>query len=124
MEQIKQILTRLLWLAVVLYTGYSLSQAVWRNIKVNQRISQLKVEISSIKQDNSKLADLSLYYQTDQFKEIELRRRLGYKRPEEQLVVLPLNFSDPDSPDRPQRVDREALPFYRKWVETITGLTI
>jgi len=123
-EQIKQILTRLLWLAVVLYTGYSLSQAVWRNIKVNQRISQLKVEISSIKQDNSKLADLSLYYQTDQFKEIELRRRLGYKRPEEQLVVLPLNFSDPDSPDRPQRVDREALPFYRKWVETITGLTI
>lgn len=125
MARLKTIITRLLWLVVVLYTGYSLSMAVWRNISVNKRITELTSEIARIKQENEKQQNLMLYYQTDEFKEIELRRRLGYKRPDEQVVVLPVTFSQGRSGEQPKsKLDRNELPYYRKWLETITGFVI
>ncbi|MFY9484357.1 MAG: septum formation initiator family protein [Patescibacteria group bacterium] len=125
MERLKQIITRLLVLVTILYTGYSLGQAVWRNIAVNKRITELKNEIARIKQENTRLAGLTIYYQTDQFKEIELRRRLGYKRPDEQVVVLPQNFyQDQVDPQTRKKPNHEEIPYYVKWLETVTGLTI
>lgn len=125
MNRLKQVVTRLFWLAVVLYTGFSLSKAVWRNIKVNQWIGELDDKIVRIKQENEKLENLIVYYQTEQFKEIELRRRLGYKKPDEQVVVLPPTFSQGEAGEQPKKkLDRNELPYYRKWLETITGVAI
>ncbi|MBI3261426.1 septum formation initiator family protein [Candidatus Berkelbacteria bacterium] len=125
MERLKQIITRLAIIVTILYTGYSLGQALWRNIAVNKRITELNGDIARIKQENTKLAGLIIYYQTDQFKELELRRRLGYKRPDEQVVVLPQNFyQDQVNPETRKKPKNDETPYYRKWLETITGIAI
>ena len=124
-ERLKQIIMRLAILATILYTGYSLGQALWRNIAVNKRITEIKSDIARIKQENTKRAGLIIYYQTDQFKEIELRRRLGYKRPDEQVVVLPQNFyQDQVDPETRKKPNNDETAYYRKWLETITGIAI
>ncbi|MBI3495645.1 septum formation initiator family protein [Candidatus Berkelbacteria bacterium] len=124
MARLMQIITRLFWLVIIGYTGFSLYHAVMRNVAVNQRINSFQEDIKRIELDNQRLRNLIVYYQTNEFKELELRRRLGYKKPDENIVVLPANFYEEKSAQAAKKPAKEDRPFYVQWVEIVTGFTI
>ena len=62
---------------------------VWLNWQLNQEIRQIEQEIANLNNQQKDLKNLVLYYQSDSFKEIEARRKLGLKKPGEVAIALP-----------------------------------
>lgn len=82
--------TRGLFILVLLvYISYSVGWSIYRNYTINQEINQLKNDIAKLHGDIGDLQNLIVYYQSDSFKEVEARRRLGLRAPGEQVVILP-----------------------------------
>ena len=123
-----------LWL--ILLAGYLIvlvGQAVSRNYKDEQDVQHLRDQLTQVKSEKERLQDLLVYYQSDNFKEKELRRSLLMKRPEEAMYALPeysfgqigdensiatLEQALPDSANTPtEPVKGLGLPFWRQWIE-------
>lgn len=80
---------RLATLALVGYTTYILGQSIYRNYHVNQEISRGKQEIVSLEFAAEKQKLLNLYYQSSTYRQLEARRRLNLKLPDEKVFILP-----------------------------------
>lgn len=83
------ILKNLVILAIVGYGVWTVGNSINRNYQTNQVIDNLKREIVQIQADIVELNNLILYYKTNSFKEIEIRRRLGLKAEGEEVIILP-----------------------------------
>lgn len=116
----------LLALALVVYIVWTLGGSVLKNYQTNQTISQLKSDIAKTNQENINLGNEIIYYQTKTYAELEGRRRLGLKRPDETVLVMPEN-NDPQTGgsqnsatfSQPTAVDDE--PNYHRWYRFILG---
>ena len=75
--------------AVFIYMLIATSEALWQNYRTNQEIGQLKIEIVQLEKANLQIKNLIAYLKTESFREKEARRKLGYKKPGEQVVALP-----------------------------------
>jgi len=78
----------LLVLVVVFALGSALSKELYREYKIKQEIDDLKSQIQSMEKDNYELSQLIDYYQTDQYKEAEARKRLNLKADGEKVVMI------------------------------------
>lgn len=56
---------------------------------MNRRIANLKQQIYDTKIGNENLQNLLVYYQTNTFRELAARRRLGLKKPNEKVFIIP-----------------------------------
>jgi len=65
-----------------------LYQALALNYSTSQKIKNLKSEISTLEANKNMLEDLIMYYQTDAFKELEARKKLGMRKPDEKVLVV------------------------------------
>jgi len=80
--------------AAILYTFFMLGRAVWINFTLQKNIKIIEQEIAAIQQQNKNLENLILYYQSDSFREIEARQKLGLKKPGETVINVPVKKYD------------------------------
>lgn len=83
--RIQQVLTVIFLLYVLVLLGRS----AWKNIESNRRMDALRDEIATLRLENAYLENLIIYQQTDSYKELEARRKLGLQKPGELVVDLP-----------------------------------
>jgi len=72
----------------IIYAGYALFKVFWRNIQIDKEIKKLNTEIDQLEAQNQDLKNLITYYKTESYKEKEARRRLGYQKPGEKVVII------------------------------------
>ena len=88
-ESIRLVSRSLVTFALIIYTIVMIGTSIKKNYETNQTIEGLQEEIVTLKSDISELQNLTYYYATDSFKELEARRRLGVKSPDETIIILP-----------------------------------
>ena len=110
---------------IFVYMFVATGSAVWQNYQINQEIIKLKSEIVQLGKDNTQLINLIAYLKTESFREKEARRKLGYKKPGEEVVAIPQdNFvhTDPgNTKDSSPTPDQPQLSNPQKWWEYIIG---
>ena len=79
----------MLIVAVITYTSYSIGMAIYKNYQINKKIDQLKSDITVLQTEVDELKNLLVYYQSDGFKELEARRRLGLRGKDEKVIIIP-----------------------------------
>lgn len=80
------------WLIVVSVVGYTawvMVGSIRKSYQANRRIADLKQQIDNLKVGNENLRNLLVYYQTNTFRELEARRRLGLKKASEKVFIIP-----------------------------------
>ena len=77
---------------------FLLVRSIWQNWSLRQSISKLNDQIVTLEKDKNDLNNLILYYRSDSFKELEARKKLGMKRPDEKMVILPVLPNSSSSP--------------------------
>lgn len=96
-SRFQQIVTFLFLIYVVALLGRS----AWKNAKTNQKLTNLQHEIETLQEENLRLTYLIRYEQTEAFRELEARRRLGIKKPGETVIALPPEPTvDPTQPNQ------------------------
>ena len=86
---------RLFLYFLVIYTFFMLGRSVLTNYQLQKQVKSIESSIESVKSQNKDLGNLILYYQSDSFREVEARRKLGYKKPEEKVFIVSVQkFTD------------------------------
>ncbi|MBU2235447.1 septum formation initiator family protein [Patescibacteria group bacterium] len=67
----------------------SLGKEVVRRYEVNKEIQALEKEVEELENQNTELADLIQYLNTNSFREKEARTKLGMAKEGEKVVVIP-----------------------------------
>jgi len=88
----------------IVYILFLLGRVLWTNFNLKESISKLHQQIAVLEQQKKDLNNLILYYQSDSFKELEARRKLGFKKPGEKVVILELS---PSAENFPEEVEKE-----------------
>lgn len=79
-----------LWLvAFAIYLAFSAGQSVYKTYQANQETEALREKLSKTLLEKQRLDALLVYYQTDTFKEYEMRRAMLLKNPNEKVYALP-----------------------------------
>ena len=74
-----------IFLAVI----FALAKGTIRNYKVNSEIADLETDIANLGKQNQELDQLIGYLKTDAYIEQEAKLKMGYKKPGENLVIIP-----------------------------------
>ena len=81
------------------------------NVGLKKQIDQVKKTNQTLEANNKNLQNLIVYYQSASFKELEARDKLGLKKPDEQVVFIPVkkfdqtnNSVDQIAPVKPQNI--------------------
>lgn len=75
---------------LVFYTFFMVGKSVWINYKLRQQIKQIEGQITDIQKQNKNFENLIIYYQSDSFREVEARRKLGLKKADETVIAVPV----------------------------------
>jgi len=79
-----------LWLvALASYFLVLAGQSVYKNYQTRQQTSDLQKQLVTAQKEDTRLQAMLVYYQTDSFKEKELRRTLLLQEPGEKVFALP-----------------------------------
>jgi len=119
-----QIITAIL-ASIFVYMLVGTVEALWQNYTINKEVDRLKAEIVQLQEEGRQLKYLIAYLGTESFKEREARRKLGYKKPGEQVLALPNSILDELTPGQtnestdPDQKPELANP--QKWWEFIFG---
>jgi cell division protein FtsB len=114
-----------LWLvAVAGYLVVLAGQAVYRNYQAQQETLALKNQLLQAQQERARLEALLVYYQTDSFKEKELRRALLLKKPGEKVFALPESNAAKRAEEQkaPTVQEKDAVstqPVWRQWLDYV-----
>ena len=98
------------WLLIaVAYLSISAGRAVYANYAEQQQLSVLKHQLVDAQQERERLQALLVYYASDDYKELAIRRSLLLKMPGEQVFALP-ESSGPSSLDDEEQVAAAVTP--------------
>lgn len=75
--------------AILVLFSVSLGKEVIRRYEVNKEIQTLEKEVAELEKQNTELADLIQYLNTNSFREKEARTKLGMAKAGEKVVVIP-----------------------------------
>lgn len=110
---------KLFFLAIILVSvlfGPALVSEFYRDYQIEREIDSLKKEIDTLDKNNYQLSKLVEYYNTDQFKEMEARKRLNLKKEGESLVIIKQSGEDlKKTSEKEEKENVENLPNYMKW---------
>lgn len=71
-----------------------LGKSVWYNYLLQKEITNINNQIESAQQKNQDFQNLIVYYQSDSFREVQARSKLGLKKPGETVVDVPVKKID------------------------------
>ncbi len=114
----KTILWTIITIGLIGYTVFILIKGVYRTYQYNQWIGEYATDIDRLEKENERMRNLILYYQTNSFKEVEARQKLGLKAPDEKVVAMPENKDQQTQEAKPKSTD---MPNYIKWWRWIFG---
>ena len=77
----------------ILYILFLLGRVLWINANLKNSIEKLHQQIAALEQQKKDMSNLILYYQSDAFKELEARKKLGLKKPGEKVVIIPASLA-------------------------------
>ncbi len=114
--------------AIFLFAIYSNVRLGIRNYQLNQTIETTKQEVEELSARNEKLRLLLGFYQTPEYQEVEAKRRLGLKRPDETAMLvngIPANSLASALEDFVYREPTPATPEpetnFQKWWKYLLG---
>lgn len=81
-------IVKVLLIGLFIFALYSNIGLIIRNHKLGQILREKKAETTDQAYDNGKLKLLIAYYQTPSYQEVEARRRLGLKKPDETAYTI------------------------------------
>jgi hypothetical protein len=70
------------------YILFLLGRAILTNYNLKNSLGKLQEQIAILEQEKKDFNNLILYYQSNDFKELEARKKLGYKAVGEQVMIL------------------------------------
>ncbi len=134
MNKLKQVaktigskIVTILIVILIFFIIYNIYKSIKQNYEVNQKINFLEKEIEDVKKQNYHLQNLILYYNTDSFKELELRRKLALKKQGETMVLVPENKGQKTDEEKTQSIEsneennQSLTPNYVLWWRYIIG---
>jgi cell division protein FtsB len=83
-----EFMLRVLLVGLFVFAVYSNITLIVRNHQLGQILREKKIQTAQQAFNNSKLKLLIAYYQTPSFQEVEARRRLGLKKPDETVYTV------------------------------------
>lgn len=109
-------------LLVVVYIAFSVGRSVLKNYQMNRRIEALKEQIAILEREQDYLKTLIAYYRTNTFKELKAREELGFQKPGEFVLSVPVDPEDRPLSERSdilaaQPPSDRARPNYVKWYD-------
>lgn len=120
----KKIWSTVFFVLIVFYLAFILGRSLWQNYNVNQEIMLLEHEVIELREQNQRLKNLVIYYQTDSYKEKEARRKLLKKMPGEKVLALPefeYNHDEPEEKIEEDKAIQYQEPNYKLWLKYIFG---
>ncbi len=84
----REFMLKALLVGLFIFAVYSNINLIVRNHKLGQILREKKTQTAQQAFNNEKLKLLISYYQTPSFQEVEARRRLGLKKPDETVYVV------------------------------------
>lgn len=99
---------------VVVFLGIGLGKEFYRDYQIKKEIDSLQNDISALEKDNYKLSQLIEYYNTDEYKEVEMRKRFNLKKNDENVVVV-VKSEPRVLGDSNIKEENKNLPNYLKW---------
>lgn len=116
---------------LIIYAVFLLGRSIWTNYDLRQSIRKLNDQISTLEQQKKGLSDLNIYYQSDSYKELEARRKLNMKMPDEKVVIITgvsssSNFSDQLAQDQSSlgvQSEKASSPNWMLWLDFFTKPT-
>ena len=101
---------------VVIFLGTGLGKEFYRDYQIQKEIDSLQSDISALEKDNYKLSQLIEYYKTDEYKEVEARKRFNLKKDGENVVIVRPNPIDSEyGIDEENNNTKYNSPNYTKW---------
>lgn len=108
---------------LVAYLVFLLAKSLWTNYDLKETVKQLENQISQLQEQKKELENLIVYYNSDAFKELEARKKLGLKRPDEKVLIVsnapaPENFVKELEKERLGVTDKKTeinFPNYQLW---------
>lgn len=77
-----------IFLVIVIYLSISVYREIKQRVEVKKEITDLKMEIENLGNENNKLDNLIKYFETEEYIEASSREKLGYKKPGEKIIVF------------------------------------
>ena len=115
-------------LLIALSWGWSSVLAVQRNYQLQREVDAKNREKSLIELETENLKFEQKYYQSSEYQELELKRRLGLARPGEKVLILPTNSARAELVDSTNQQNavaamiREVPPTpMEQWIEFLFG---
>ncbi|QQG49643.1 MAG: septum formation initiator family protein [Candidatus Berkelbacteria bacterium] len=84
----QKLLGRILVILLVVFALYSNVRLIIRNNKLHERLSEVQTELTNKELRNKKMSLLIAYYQSPSYQDVEARRRLGLKLPDETVMQV------------------------------------
>lgn len=90
-DQLISKLTKLATYIVIMWILFLLGRSVWQNWELRHSIWKLNEQLVQLNTQKKDLENLITYYRSDSFKELEARKKLGLKRPDEKMVIISID---------------------------------
>ncbi len=107
--------------AFTVYLFVIVGRSVWNNYNSNKQIGVEELKLVQLQEEISNLSNQINYYQTYSYKEKEARAKLGYKRPGENMIILPLDSKEDKVSDQQPGEVKIKTENYRLWWEYFFG---
>ena len=95
---------------IIFYILFLLGRALWVNYNLKKSIDKLNQQIASLEQDKKNLENLNLYYNSDSFKELEARKKLGLKAPGEKVMIVQTSPTPENFPEEISQEQKAVTP--------------
>lgn len=117
---------RILVLAIIGFIIFNIGRSVYKNWQTNQKIADIEKAIVELEKQNKNLQNLIAYYQTNAFKELEARQKLGYLKPDEKVLIIPelgqnKETQTPTVNSQEEKNQSSQDPNFLKWYHYIFG---
>jgi cell division protein FtsB len=104
-----------IFLIIIIYLSINVYREIKQRVEVRKEISNLKMEIKNLDNENNKLGDLIEYFETEEYVESISREKLGYKKPGEKIIIFTEEDSDSILNIEREREELEEGPNIKLW---------
>ncbi len=105
----------------LIYLIIVVSQSIVVNYESNQQIAAEQKNLTVLRDQITGLQNEINYDQTNEFKEVEAREKLGYMTPGETVIVLPVDTVEDKTPDSSLPEAKIKQPNYTLWWQYFFG---